>query len=371
MTEMIFSVGSFLLSAWNAVWPIAVAILLFGLVVVVHEFGHFFFAKLFKVRVNEFSVGFGPAIFKKKKGETQYSVRAIPFGGYCSMEGEDEDSADENAFGNKSVIKRIMIVAAGAFNNLVLGLLFVGIMLGIQGRFYTTTVRGFYEGASSYQSGLRTGDKILSVDGRRVYCSSDLSYMLMSSEDDTLEMTVEREGQTLSLDSVKFDTRELEGKSYISLDFAVTSDKMSITRPFTFVADAFKETVSVGRVVWISLADLVGGKYGLNEISGPVGVVSAVGETVSNAASSSKPLMALDSIFYLLAIITINLGIMNLLPLPALDGGRLVFLIIEAIRRKPVPAKYEGFVHAAGFAVLMIFIVFITGHDILKLFRGG
>ena len=121
----------------------------------------------------------------------------------------------------------------------------------------------------------------------------------------------------------------------------------------------------------MSLADLVGGKFGLNEISGPVGVVSAVGETVSQVAASSKPLMALDSIFYLLAVITINLGIMNLLPLPALDGGRLVFLIIEGIRRKPVPAKYEGWIHAAGFALLMAFVIFITGHDILKLIRGG
>lgn len=370
MENVMCSVGSTLLSVWNTVWPIVVAILLFGLVVVVHEFGHFFFAKLFKVKVNEFSVGFGPAIFKKKKGDTLYSVRIVPFGGYCSMEGEDEDSEDKAAFGNKSVWKRIIIVAAGAFNNIVLGLLFVGIMLGIQGRFYTTTVRGFYENASSYQSGLRTGDKILSVDGRRVYCASDLSYCLMTSSDDTLNMTVEREGQKTDL-SVTFGTQTLEDKNYIALDFAVTSDKMSITKPLTFVADTFKETASVARIVWMSLADLVGGKFGLNEISGPVGVVSAVGETVSQVAASSKPLMALDSIFYLLAVITINLGIMNLLPLPALDGGRLVFLIIEGIRRKPVPAKYEGWIHAAGFALLMAFVIFITGHDILKLIRGG
>lgn len=371
MMVVLCSVGSALLSVWNAVWPIAVALLLFGLVVVVHELGHFLFAKLFKVKVNEFSVGFGPAVFKTQKGDTLYALRAVPFGGYCAMEGEDRDSGDENAFAKKNVWKRMIIVAAGAFNNIVLGLLFVGIMLGIQGRFYTTTVRGFYEGAQSYQSGLRTGDKILSVDGRRVYCASDLSYMLMSSEDDTLEMTVEREGQKTALSNVKFDTEELEGKTYISLDFAVTSDEMSITNPLTFAADALKETVSVARVVWMSLLDLIGGKYGLNEISGPVGVVSAVGETVSGVASSAQPIMALDTIFYLLAIITVNLGIMNLLPLPALDGGRLVFLIIEAIRRKPIPQKYEGWIHAAGFAVLMVFIVVITGNDILKLVRGG
>lgn len=366
-----FSVGSVLKSVWNIAWPIIIAILLFGLVVVVHEFGHFFFAKLFKVKVNEFAVGFGPALFKKKKGETQYSVRVIPFGGYCAMEGEDAQSDDENAFGNKSVWKRIIIVAAGAFNNLVLGLIFVGIMLAIQGKFYTTTVYGFYKDAPSYNSGLRSGDKIVSVDGRRVYCASDLSYMLMSSTDDTLEMVVERNDEKLTLDNVKFDMQEIEGRKYVSVDFAVISNDMSWKRPLTYISDTAKETVSVGRIVWMSLIDLIGGKFGMNEISGPIGVVSSVSETVSEVAASSNPLMNLDTIFYLLALITINLGIINLLPLPALDGGRLVFLIIEGIRRKPVPPKYEGLVHGIGFAALMALILFITGNDIIKLIRGG
>ncbi len=356
-------------SVWNTAWPILAAIVLFGIVIIVHEFGHFFFAKLFKVRVNEFAVGFGPVIFKKKKGETTYSLRAIPFGGFCAMEGEDDESDDENSFGKKSVWKKIIIVAAGAFNNIILGLIFVGIMLSIQGQFLTTTVYGFYENAKSYESGLRSGDKILSVDGRRVYCASDLSYMLMSSSDDTLEMVVERNNQKVTLGSVNFDMQEIEGRNCITVDFGVVSNEMSIKKPFTFIADTVKETVSTGRVVWMSLIDLIGGKYGLNEMSGPIGVVSTVSETVSKIAESSRPLMNMDAIFYMLALITINLGIVNLLPLPALDGGRLVFLIIEGIRRKPIPPKYEGMVHGIGFALLMVLIVVITGNDILKLIR--
>ena len=366
---MLLSVGTTLLHIWQTLWPIAVALVLFGLIVVIHEFGHFFFAKTFKVRVNEFAVGFGPALFKKQKGETLYALRLIPFGGFCAMEGEDEDSDDPGSFQNKKVWQRFIIVAAGAFNNLILGLVLVGIMLSVQGSFGTTTVRGFAKDAPSYQTGLRAGDEILSVDGRKVYCASDLSYMLMASGDDTLAMTVKRNGQKVNLDAVRFNTQMQDGKRYIAVDFGVEFEQMSAKKPLNFLKNTVMESVSIGRVVWMSLIDLIGGRFGLNEMMGPVGVVSTVSDSVSKAATQA-PSVGMAYLLYLLSMITINLGIVNLLPLPALDGGRLVFLTVEGIRRKPVPPKYEGMVHGIGFALLMVLIVIICGNDILRLIRG-
>ncbi len=365
------SVWTTLGDVWQKIWPIAVALVLFGLIVIIHEFGHFFFAKRFKVRVNEFAVGFGPALWKKQKGETLYALRLIPFGGYCAMEGEDEESDQPGAFHNKKAWQRFIIVAAGAINNLILGLLLVGIMLSVQGSFGTTAVRGFTENATSYQSGLRAGDVITKVDGRRVYCASDLSYMMMASSDDTLSMVVKREGKKVVLDNVKFltQTNEQDGKTYIAPDFGVTFEEMSWKNPLTFAKCTVMESVSIGRVVWMSLLDLIGGRFGLNEMMGPIGVVSTVSDSVSQAATT-EPSVGMGYLLYLLSMITINLGIVNLLPLPALDGGRLVFLAAEGIFRKPVPPRYEGIVHTIGFALLMLLIVVICGNDILRLIRG-
>ena len=355
---------------WHTAWPIAVAILLFGIVVVIHEFGHFFFAKLFKVQVNEFSVGFGPALLKKQGKDTLYALRLVPFGGYCAMEGEDTDSQSDRSFQKKRAWQRMLIIAAGAINNLLLGLILVGIMLSIQGSFFTTQIYGFVKDAPSYQSGLRPGDTIVSVDGRRVFCASDLSYMMMASKDNTLAMVVDRDGETVKLDGVTFATQEVDGKTYIQADFAVMNEKMSVKKPLTFIKSTVMESFSVGRVVWMSLIDLIGGRFGMNELMGPVGVVSTVSETVSNAVSKDSN-VGLDMVFYIMAMITINLGIVNLMPLPALDGGRLVFLLFEVIFRRPVPQKYEGWVHGAGLVLLLGLILIITGNDIIRLIRGG
>ncbi len=367
---MTLSVWSSLAGFWHSLWPILVAVVLFGLLVIFHEFGHFFFAKLFKVRVNEFSVGFGPALWKRQKGQTLYALRVIPFGGYCAMEGEDDASDDPGAFPKQPVWRRMIILAAGAFNNLVLGLVLVGLMLAVQGQFYTTTVAGFAKDAKSEASGLAVGDRIVSVDGRRVYCSSDLSYMLMASEDDTLTMEVRRNGELLTLGAVQFDMQTVEGRRVIAADFGIAAANMSIRHPLTFLKCTFLESASVARVVWMSLLDLIGGRFGLNDMMGPVGMVSSVSETVSEAVSGSAGGVGLDYLFYLMGMLTINLGVLNLLPLPALDGGRLVFLAIEAVCRKPVPARYEGLVHGIGLVLLFGLILIITGNDILRLIRG-
>lgn len=349
-------------SVWQTVWPILVAVLLFGVVIFLHELGHFVFAKLFGVKVNEFAIGFGPTLVKFGKGETTYSWRLLPFGGFCAMEGEDEESDNERAFSKKPVWKRIVIVVAGAMNNLILGLILVSVLLAMDGSYGTREVTYFTEDAMSQSTGLQIGDEILEIDGRGIYCATDISYMLINSRDASVDMVVRRDGVKTELSGISFRTQDVEGQTIIELDFKVVGQKVSITRPLSFIKEAFLETVSLGRLVWMSLFDMLTGRYGLNEIMGPVGIIVETGNAIT---------MGLDNALYLLALLTVNLGIMNLLPIPAVDGGRLVFLVIEGIRRKPVPAKYEAWVHGAGLVLLLLLSVFILGNDIWRLIRGG
>lgn len=349
-------------TVWQTVWPILVAVLLFGVVIFLHECGHFLFAKLFGVKVNEFAVGFGPTLFKFGKGETTYSLRLLPFGGFCAMEGEDEASDNEGSFSKKPVWKRMVITVAGAMNNLILGLLLVSVLLAMDGVYGTREVAKFNDGAMSQSTGLQVGDEILKIDGRRIYCATDINYMLMNSRDASVDMVVRRNGVNTELPGVTFRTQEIEGHTMIDLDFKYLGQTVSIQRPFSFIKEAFLETVSLGRLVWMSLFDMLTGRYGLNEIMGPVGIINETGKAIT---------MGLENVLYILALLTVNLGIMNLLPLPALDGGRLIFLAIEGIRRKPIPAKYEGWIHGAGLAALLLFSVFIMGNDIWRLIRGG
>ena len=347
---------SVLANIWNTAWPIIVAVLSFLVMIAIHEFGHFSVAKLTGVRVNEYSIGFGPAIFKKKRGETLYALRAIPFGGFCSMEGEDEESGDPRAFCNAKAWKRLLIILAGAVFNIILGLLIVMIILSSQKVFVSTTVAEFDENTVSSQYGLKENDKIISVNGRRIYTAYDLSYQFSNVKDGTLDMTVLRDGKKTELSSVKFDTEKIEGISYIKIDFKF----YGIRKAFgSFISQSFKTTLSYELTVWRSLVDLISGKYGISAVSGPVGVT---------AAMSSAAKAGLKRLLPILALITVNLGIFNLLPIPALDGGRALFILIEMIIGKPVPQKYESAVHTVGFVLIMAFAVFVSIKDIIALF---
>lgn len=346
-------------TAWSYVWPILVAILSFLLMIFIHEFGHFIAAKAMGVRVNEFAIGFGPTLFKKQGKETLYSIRALPFGGYCAMEGEDETSEDPKAFCNKKPWRRFIIVAAGAIFNILLGFVIMMIVLAPASRYTSTVVDSFAENATSAQTGLQVGDKILSVNGRTVLTTTDLSYTFTNIPDDgKIDLVVRRDGEKIALNDVTFSTQSSDGISYISVDFYVQAvDKT----PLTFLAQSVKSTVSYARIVWWSLIDLITGKYGISEVSGPVGVTVAIGNAAKLGLSSFLPIITL---------ITVNLGVFNLLPLPALDGGRLLFILVEMIRRKPIPAKKEGLVHAIGFALLMAFMLVVTFKDIWGLITG-
>ena len=343
---------------WGNVWPYLVAILCFLVLIIIHEFGHFIAAKSLGVRVNEFAVGFGPKLFSKQWGETKYSFCLIPFGGYCAMEGEDEGSEDERAFCNKKPWRRFLIVAMGAIFNLVFGLILIAIILAPVDRFTTTKIADFREDAVSAKHGLEVDDKIIEVDGRHIFATYDLSYAFTNVKDGKIDMVVERDGKKVELKDVEFLSETMDGINFLTVDFYVYGQEKTVT---SFISNTFKTAASHCAVIWRSLIDLVSGKYGISAMSGPVGVTTVIG----TAAKQS-----LSDLLNIMALITINLGMFNLLPIPALDGGRLLFIIVEMIFRKPIPQKYEAWVHGIGFALLIAFMLFITASDILKLITG-
>jgi len=355
---------------------ILAAIFVFGIIILVHELGHFFAAKLMGVKVNEFAIGMGPKLLRFGKKETVYSLRLFPIGGFCAMEGEDTESSDPRSFGSRKVWQRIIIIVAGVVMNLVLGFLLLVILFATcmkpddNGKvlFSSTTISRLPETASSYKTGLRPGDKILSINGKRVITDQDIAILMQSDEDGVMDLVVRRnvngKSKKVNLDNVKFEIKVENGRQYLIYDFAVKGIKRT---PITTIVQAAKTEYSLGIMIWRSLGDIVTGKYGLNQLSGPVGTVEAIGEAVENVTRQEDIRDGLYPLIMMVALITINVGIFNLLPLPALDGGRLIFLIYEGIFRKPVNPKYEGMVHAIGLALLMLLMLVVTFSDISKL----
>ena len=370
---------------WSKAWPFLVAILYFGFLILSHELGHFSAARAFRVKVNEFSMGMGPRLlkFKPKNGETLYSLKAIPFGGSCLM-GEDEEAGeDPRAFNNQKPWKRFCILFAGALVNMVCGVLIMGVLVGMSSTILTTRVRGFVsEEASTLAQGLQTGDVITKISGRRIYSFMDLEY-LASRAGGKVDLTVKRGRETVKLPGFQFPMEEADGIQRIQFDFmpvyySSNPEYVNAAGPPTLglrVKETLTESVSAVRMVWLSLLDMVTGKFKLRDISGPIGVVSILTDTAQDIQQppdeegKSAAKNALLTLLNLFALISINIGVMNLLPLPALDGGRLVFTGIEMIFGKPVPKKFEGYVHAAGFAALMLFMVVVTFSDIVALIK--
>ena len=345
---------------------ILIAVLLFGFIVFIHEFGHFFMAKLCGIRVNEFALGMGPTLFHVQRKETKYSLRLFPIGGFCAMEGEDRESKDEGSFFRKPVWKRFLVVVMGALMNILLGLVLMMILLGQETAFSSTTISQFEPNSALQNAGLQRGDEFVSVDHYRVYGDRDLSFALATANPDSVDIQVMRSGKLLSFDNVKFNSREIDGKKYLSLDFYVLPIEKN---PGTLISKSVQDTVSTVRMVWYSLIGFVTGKFGFNDVAGPVGAASAVGQAVAAGLSQSF-LAGLNNIFYMMMVLTVNLGVINLMPFPALDGGKLLFLLLEAIRRKPIKQQYEGWVETAGFCLLMGFMILVTYSDILRLITG-
>ncbi len=342
-------------SLWHTVYPILIAILFFELIILVHEGGHYIAARLMKIKVNEFSVGMGPKIIQRERNGTKFTLRWILFGGYCQMEGEGEDSEDPNAFNKKSVPARLFVVVAGALMNLVLGFLLTVLIVCGSHLIGTAQVAKFEANAASAASGLQVGDTIQSIDGMRVYTATDVTTGLSRSADDTLTIVVKRDGAKKTL-QVKFDTEEYEGHRFVKMDFWLHGVPKNVGN---VLRESVMQTVSYARMVFLSVADMLSGRFGLADISGPVGAVSYVSQAVKTSAYSALRLMA---------ILTINVGLFNLFPIPALDGWRLFLLVGEGICKRKLPDKAEWVINAAGLALLLLFMCVVTFSDITKLF---
>ena len=344
---------------------ILIAILLFGVLITVHEAGHFTAAKLCGVRVNEFAVGMGPAIIKKRKGETDYSLRCIPIGGFCSMAGEDEESDDPRAFTNQPAWKRLIILVAGSFMNFLLGMLIIAILFAPARAFISPVIAQFAEGCP-YEGPLQVGDRFWSVDGHRIYQYYDFSDY-MDKNGTVHDIVVIRDGHRFKLNDFNMEKLLYEGETQKRYGFSFGYEEATFTVKLRNVWNTSMEFV---RWVWAGLSELVNGRVSMNEISGPVGIVDMIAETGEQAETTSD---AFYSIFYLGAFIAINLAVMNMLPIPALDGGRVFLLIvttvIEKIIGKKLDPKYEGYIHAAGMVLLLAFMAFVMFNDVLKLFR--
>ncbi len=363
-----------------SVFKIVMALIMFGVIIFVHELGHFLVAKACGVRVNEFALGMGPKVFSFGKHETTYSLRLFPLGGFCAMEGEDEDSDDPKAYGNKPVWQRIFVVIAGVVMNFLLGFLVLLVAIGLfsplnsEGEllYPTTRIAQVYDGAPSYETGLRAGDTIVSINSRPVLTSNDVMFNMQGDEDGVMPMmvrrTVDGKEQLVSLPNVTFALDVAEnGARYIRYDFAFLGVQPTV---WNTVTTSFKTECSLVTTVWYSLVDIFGGKYGLNEIAGPIGTVDIIGDMVGQAATAATR-ENIYGVLFMFALICVNIGVMNLLPLPALDGGRLVFLLIELIFRRPVPQKFEGMVHFIGFALLILLMILIGFNDVFRLVSGG
>jgi len=339
------------------------AIFCFGIIIIIHEAGHFFVAKKCNIKINEFSIGMGPALFTKQKGETKYSLRLLPIGGYCAMAGEDESSDDPRAFRNRPVWQRILVTVAGATMNLILGFILILIVTCMDSAITTTTIADFHkndagESISTSEQWLKKNDRILQINGLNIYTATDISYALQNDNCETFTIVVERDGEEVTLENVEFCDKNTGGL----LDFYVYGAEKSFSRVMKYTGKTF---VSTARLIWISFRDLISGKYGFHDLSGVVGIIDKTTEVVSRGKSFHDKLWTLLD---LMSFITVNVGIFNLIPFPALDGGRLVFLFIEALFRKKVPVKVEGMIHFVGLAALMLLMVVITFQDVFKIF---
>lgn len=340
---------------------ILIAVLVFGVLIFIHEFGHYIFARIFKVTIEEFAIGMGPKLlwYTSKKTNITYSLRMIPIGGYVAMVGEEGESADPNSFDKKPTWQRLIITLAGAAVNIVAGFIAMSILtsmiylFGTQiGGFYTEEESG-YE-ISSEDSGLMVGDVITKVNGKRVSIYDELSYQVMRYGNEPCTLTIVRDGETMEL-LVVFPEATESGQEFGVLDIKPVPVDRNLGSIIKF---SWRKSVLIVRMCWESIIDLITGRYTLDAVSGPVGISGAIGD----AAKAGFP-----NLLYLTAMISINLGVMNLLPIPALDGGRIIFLLIELIARRRLPKKVEDTINSVGLLALLGLSVIIMIKDVFTI----
>ena len=345
------------------------AILLFSLLIFVHELGHFIAAKLSGVQVNEFAMFMGPAIAKWKRGETQYSIRCIPIGGFCAMEGEDEDTDNPRSFQKAAWWKRLIILVAGAAMNLVTGFLLLTITFAPAEAMILPVIADADAGCTVVsQEGLHVGDRIVEVDGEKIFMSSDFSMILALNPGDVHDLVVERDGVKVELNDFTMEKHLFPGEEQERFGFTFDVEELNFARKLKWT---WYQTCNVVRSVRLSLQMLLSGQAGIKDMTGPVGIVQIMSET---AEASATTLDAILNMVYFGGFIAINLAVMNLLPIPALDGGRVVGLLlttaIEAVTRKKIDSKYEGYIHSAGMILLLALMALVMFKDIFTVFKG-
>ena len=412
--------------------PVIIGVLFFGLIIAIHEFGHFIFAKLFKVKVNEFAIGMGPTILKKQGKETKYALRLFPIGGFVSMEGEGEESDDERAYCNQKNWKKMIIISAGAVMNLILGFALCLTLVCSEDAITSKKISTFYDGAVS-SSVLELDDEIVAIDGKRVFSSYDITFLMQRNSEGIFDFTVKRDGVETELENVPFQKMTSGNFSYkdraisgvsaklkkaglkdgdiilqvngeqiendeqlisairadedFVFDFEIQRDEETLTfsditlatvtifdftvypeeKNFISVTkEAFGYSFSMGRMVYLSLFDLIRGQYGLNDLSGPIGTMSIITDVAEESVATTD----YSTLFMLFAMITINIGLFNLLPIPALDGGHLFFMFVELVVRRKIPQKYVSWVSAAGLVLLLIFMAVVSANDLWKWISG-
>ena len=343
-----------------------VALLAFLLVILVHEFGHFIAAKKCGVKVNEFAIGMGPKIFKIKKNDTLYSIRLFPIGGFCDVEGENKPSDNNHSYASKPVWQRMIIIVAGAVMNMVLAFIFMSIILVQQNQFVSTKVSKFSENSVINQYGIEIGDEIISINNYRTKTSRDISFAISISKNFLANIEVKRDNKKIILKNVNFTTELNEKREpQIIRDFYFAPINKNF---YSFFVQLFRETSSIVRITYKSLFLMITGKVNLTDIVGPIGVLSVIGN-VASAGLEINLISAINNIIFIMIVITVSLGITNLLPIPALDGGKFTILLFELITKKRMNPDLESKIHTIGFILLMLVMILVTFSDIFKLFK--
>lgn len=338
---------------------ILILVLMFGLIVFVHELGHFMAARFFKVKVNEFAIGMGPKLWSKQKGDTLYAIRAFPLGGFCAMEGENGESEEEGSMNNKKPWQKLIIFAAGAIMNFLLAWLLFAIIVGYQG--YATNRIGSVENQLPAQEvGLEVDDRIIAIDGYEVERLDDIN-KYTSNKSKSYVFTVEKTDG--SIEEITIQAAEVEGQG-LKFGFTVTRERGSI---FEAITGGFEEMIHVTVEIFKTLKGLITQEVAFNQMAGIVGVAEMTSDIWDQGMEIGVDIAVLYMI-NLAALLSVNLGVFNLLPIPALDGGRILFSLIEVIRRKPIDPEKEGMIHVAGFVLLMVLMVVVLYNDLVRLF---
>lgn len=342
---------------------IVVAILMFSLLVIIHEFGHFIFAIKGGITVEEFAIGMGPKIIGKKIKGVQFSIRALPFGGYCKMLGEDEVVEDENSYSSKSIWTRFKVIFGGPLFNFILAFVAIIGYIALSGNL-TTTVNYIAEESPAEKAGIEIGDQIVKIGNHSIVAFKEVGIYLQEYKDETIDIVVKRDGERITLQSQSYFNAE---RNLYMLGINV--EQLDTSNIFSVLGSSIKEMIFLVKIVYYSLGMLISGQVSANDIAGPIGLVSAVSTTYSESLVYGLK-NAIATMLWFTGLLSTNLGVMNLLPIPALDGGRLVFLGIEFLRKKPVSQEKEGMIHFIGFVLLMGLMLLVFYNDIAKLFRA-